>query len=449
MLSKPSMGSRNSKPGKSVRFAANLKMSDSPVVMAKIEGFHVLDKHLADTTRNGPVILCTTNVSETNFVMKPVKRNEAKKCTRFFNRAGKSPYVLGYHGTMVYQHTLYAVLEYAPKGDAFDKIGEFYRTNTVRTAVAQLAMAVHHMHSNGVAHLDLKPENIFIGADGTLKVGDFDTIVFGCDFKGRTKYVGTRGYLSPELIRCMVQRKPSFETNYLFAPDIFTLGLMIFTALTGLLCHLEEETPIGIFWAEHIAQNNFAGFFNTYKSELGDLLKPEDVKMLSRMLDTRPHMRPSSKVVVDFFAPSELGVVKGHKSIITRKPIRGEEEKKAHLEKLEHEREYQRMEKARMEKARMKKARMEKARLENEQRSKQLRDARLRREQRLLEEKQRLMEEQLKRERQERRERLKREKLEQLEKERLEQAKRPKSMIPCMTHAKAREISRRHRGFHR
>lgn len=36
-----------------------------------------------------------------------------------------------------------------------------------------MASALHHIHSLGLAHLDLKPENIFRGLGGTFKLGDF------------------------------------------------------------------------------------------------------------------------------------------------------------------------------------------------------------------------------------------------------------------------------------
>lgn len=40
-------------------------------------------------------------------------------------------------------------------------------------APAQLAVALQHVHSRGIAHLDVKPANVLLAADGTVRLGDF------------------------------------------------------------------------------------------------------------------------------------------------------------------------------------------------------------------------------------------------------------------------------------
>lgn len=41
------------------------------------------------------------------------------------------------------------------------------------SAAVQMAKALQHMHSRGVVHGDLKPDNIFTAAEGVFKLGDF------------------------------------------------------------------------------------------------------------------------------------------------------------------------------------------------------------------------------------------------------------------------------------
>ena len=42
-----------------------------------------------------------------------------------------------------------------------------------RTVLKQLLKAIHFAHIGGVAHLDVKPENVLIDQHGTLKLCDF------------------------------------------------------------------------------------------------------------------------------------------------------------------------------------------------------------------------------------------------------------------------------------
>ncbi|KAK0525993.1 mitosis inhibitor protein kinase swe1 [Tilletia horrida] len=74
---------------------------------------------------------------------------------------------------------LFMQLELCPLGNLADFLEEHGVTEgpldepRLWKVLAELAHGLHHIHSNGILHLDLKPANVFITAFGSLKIGDF------------------------------------------------------------------------------------------------------------------------------------------------------------------------------------------------------------------------------------------------------------------------------------
>ena len=59
-----------------------------------------------------------------------------------------------------------------------------------------------HVHSKGLAHRDLKPDNLFFDSNYVLKIADFGFAapMEGKDKKGFLKtYLGTMNYMAPEI----------------------------------------------------------------------------------------------------------------------------------------------------------------------------------------------------------------------------------------------------------
>ena len=72
--------------------------------------------------------------------------------------------------------------------------------------VSQVAVALHHLHQNGIVHRDVKPENILVNTAGAVKVIDFAIAVevgrqWRRWFGWRAGIRGTRTYMSPEQVR--------------------------------------------------------------------------------------------------------------------------------------------------------------------------------------------------------------------------------------------------------
>uniref|UniRef100_A0A131YQ44 non-specific serine/threonine protein kinase n=1 Tax=Rhipicephalus appendiculatus TaxID=34631 RepID=A0A131YQ44_RHIAP len=91
--------------------------------------------------------------------------------------------------------------------------------------LVDLLLGVKHLHDHNLAHLDIKPENIFISRDGYYKLGDFGLVLDLKQDDSSDPLEGDPCYLAPELM----------EGNFTKAADIFSLGI---TALE-LACDLE------------------------------------------------------------------------------------------------------------------------------------------------------------------------------------------------------------------
>ena len=95
--------------------------------------------------------------------------------------------------------------------------------------VQQILRALQHAHDKGIVHRDIKPQNIMLLADGTIKVTDFGIARFSrTDVRTdhTNKAIGSVHYISPEQARGALTDEKS---------DIYSVGVMLYEMLTGSL----------------------------------------------------------------------------------------------------------------------------------------------------------------------------------------------------------------------
>ena len=89
----------------------------------------------------------------------------------------------------------------------------------------QIAKALAHAHSRGIIHRDIKPHNIMLLRDGTIKVADFGIAALENEIEDNDgQAIGSIHYIAPEQARGELPDPRS---------DIYSLGIVMFEMLTG------------------------------------------------------------------------------------------------------------------------------------------------------------------------------------------------------------------------
>lgn len=107
------------------------------------------------------------------------------------------------------------------------------------TLIVQLLRALQHAHDNGIVHRDIKPQNIMVPGDGSIKVMDFGIARFAMS-QSRTitsMAIGSVHYTSPE------QARGDVVIDH--RSDIYSAGVILYEMLTGQL-PFEGENPIAV-----------------------------------------------------------------------------------------------------------------------------------------------------------------------------------------------------------
>jgi serum/glucocorticoid-regulated kinase 2 len=139
----------------------------------------------------------------------------------------KHPFIVGLRFAFQTKMKLYLVMDYLGGGELFHhlkKEGRFKEAKT-RFYIAEITLAIEHLHNNHVIYRDLKPENVVLGTDGHIALTDF-----GLAKEWRVRdgpamtFCGTPEYLAPEV---------ALEKGYTSAVDWWSLGVLLFEMLVG------------------------------------------------------------------------------------------------------------------------------------------------------------------------------------------------------------------------
>jgi len=194
------------------------------------------------------------------------------------------PNILKYHAVFEDKQNLYVVIE--PNKDQslaylLDTEGNTYSEFKAAFVIYQLVKAVKFLHSNGIAHRNIRPENIVINEHGFIKLIDLEISKTHIDDMNFKKKASFSEYTAPEIQR---------TGKYGKSNDIWAIGILTYFLLT-------ESFPFG---GDRLVDSfkSSANCILTFKSSSWKEFSPDVVDFIKSMLSGDPDKRISAEDLV-------------------------------------------------------------------------------------------------------------------------------------------------------
>uniref|UniRef100_A0A8C7TX96 non-specific serine/threonine protein kinase n=1 Tax=Oncorhynchus mykiss TaxID=8022 RepID=A0A8C7TX96_ONCMY len=139
------------------------------------------------------------------------------------------PFIVKLHYAFQTEGKLYLILDFLRGGDLFTRLSKevMFTEEDVKFYLAELALALDHLHSLGIIYRDLKPENILLDEEGHIKITDFGLSKEAIDHDKRAySFCGTIEYMAPEVVN---------RRGHTHSADWWSFGVLMFEMLTGSL----------------------------------------------------------------------------------------------------------------------------------------------------------------------------------------------------------------------
>ena len=184
----------------------------------------------------GKVSLVYNEELKRYFAMKSLKKEYIKKYqqTKHTKEERKImekidyPFINKLYYAFQTKKSLFMITEFMAGGEMFHHLHEcgHFDENRTRFYIAELVLAIDHLHKNNILYRDLKPENILLDEIGHIKLTDFGlSKIMNNIEKDKTYTVcGTPIYVAPEVLS---------GTGYNKLVDWWSLGVLLYEFLAG------------------------------------------------------------------------------------------------------------------------------------------------------------------------------------------------------------------------
>jgi tetratricopeptide (TPR) repeat protein len=206
---------------------------------------------------------------------------------RAMGRLGDHPNIVAIYDMGEHEGQPYIVIPVMPGGDVeslIEKAPEHRLPIEQAVAIAKaVCRGLQFAHSKGIIHRDIKPGNIWLGPDGTAKIGDFG-LALAADLSRLTQpgmMVGTVTYMPPE---------QAMGGKVTAKADLYSLGAMFYEMVTGHPPFVGDDS-IAII-GQHINTPPVSPTWHRAN------LPPAVETLVLQLLEKDPEKRPESAAVV-------------------------------------------------------------------------------------------------------------------------------------------------------
>jgi len=196
-------------------------------------------------------------------------------------RLGDHPNVVTVHDVVEEGGRVYLVCQYMAGGDLEQRLaateGHRLPVEEALTISDQVCAALAHAHAHGIVHRDLKPGNVWLSADGTVKLGDFGLAV-SLDRTRMTQdgaMVGTATYMPPE---------QAVGGDVTPRSDLYSLGALLYEMLAGRPPFVGDDSVAVI--SQHLNTRPVAPSWHNPQ------VRPELEALVLELLEKAPAERP-------------------------------------------------------------------------------------------------------------------------------------------------------------